>query len=492
MRVTTQKIFAGKIVTNTQVGFDNELIIKVTSDMPYLSLVLTASAVRSLEMKLLVIWILLLVKTAVSVGNEVTDEDNAFSVFSFIGSLAGGLSNLSTMMTNFKDLLQLIASDNTESLGHLSTPIPEDAYLNITRLVKKYEYPIEEHTITTEDGYVLIVHRIPRGKTGIENGRIAFLMHGILDSSDSWVLQGPHRALAYILADEGYDVWLGNARGNKYGLQHVNMSSTESDFWEFTWEEIGVYDLPAMINYTLNVTGQERLYFIGHSQGTTAFYVMCSMKPEYNSKIKLMISLAPVAWLEHSKSPLVRIFSPAYNVLGYLLSNFNTYTPSTEFFNKIISWVCSVNGRRCESSVFNFTGKSRLINATMLPLILGHMPTGSSTMQFVHYGQLFESGRFCRYDFHDERNLAYYEGGKPPDYDLSQLTVPVSLYYSANDWFSDPLDVDKLRKHLPIVYDSYFVSNFSHMDYMYAAEAKNVIYDRIVTQIDELENFIQP
>lgn len=438
-------------------------------------------------MKLIVL--LCIVTFLVSVKSE---SANQSSLYSFLGSLTSGFSNLSSMMSNFKELFQLIFKDNSEIPRDLTIEIPEDAYLNITELARKYGYPIEEHTVVTEDGYILNFYRIPHGINGTTNGRIAFLMHGIMDSSDSWVLQGPNYALAYILADQGYDVWLGNARGNKYALEHVNFTSTDPDFWKFTWEEIGVYDLPSMIDYALNVSGKVSLYYIGHSQGTTTFYVMGSMKPEYNNKVKLMFSLSPVAWLGHSSSILVKIFSPAHNILGNLLPNINTYSPSTEFFNKIMSWICSIDGKTCERNVFNIVDKTLYINSTMMSVILGHVPAGSSTLQFIHYGQLVESGRFCRYDYNGERNVALYGEWSPPDYDLSLITVPVSLYYSGNDWFSDPRDVDILKQHLPNVYDYYYVSDFSHLDFIYGAEAKSTIYDRILMQIDEFENVTLP
>lgn len=61
-----------------------------------------------------------------------------------------------------------------------------------------------------------------------------------------------------------------------------------------------------MIDYVLEKTGHSELYYIGHSQGTTTFYVMMSERPEYNSKIKGMISLAPIAFLANQRSPLFK------------------------------------------------------------------------------------------------------------------------------------------------------------------------------------------
>lgn len=360
--------------------------------------------------------------------------------------------------------------------------VPEDANLNITQLAHKYGYPIEEHKVTTEDGYIINFHRIPPVEGG-QKRPIVFLMHGIMECSDSWLLMGPGKGLAYVLADHGFDVWMGNARGNKHALSHATMNYTMTRFWEFSWEEIGVHDLPAMIDYILEVSGKESLYYIGHSQGTTSGYVLCSMKPEYNNKIKIMFSLAPEAWMGNVKSPLVRFFSPAHNILGFLLEGFNTLTAGIDYFNKISAFVCSVLPEGCDNILFALSGYETKVNETFLAVILGHMPTGASTRQFVHYGQLVESQRFCRFDYGPRKNMIRYGQNTPPDYDLKKVTVPVVIYSSAKDWLSDQRDVDKLIKHLPNVLVHIQLSDFTHVDYIYAAEAVNVIYDKIIDLI---------
>ena len=81
-------------------------------------------------------------------------------------------------------------------------------------------------------------------------------------------------------------------------MRYVNI------FQHCSWHEMGIYDLPAMINKTLEITGQKKLFYIGHSMGTTGFMVMSTMRPEMNSKIKLANLMAPVAYLGHARSPL--------------------------------------------------------------------------------------------------------------------------------------------------------------------------------------------
>lgn len=114
----------------------------------------------------------------------------------------------------------------------------------------------------------------------------------------------------YILADEGYDVWMGNVRGNTYSRNHTSFDPDKDDgFWQFSWHQIGVIDIPTIIDYVLEQTGAESLYYAGHSQGTTVFYVMTSMLPEYNNKIKAHVSLAPIGFMNHMTSPLMRIMA---------------------------------------------------------------------------------------------------------------------------------------------------------------------------------------
>lgn len=64
-------------------------------------------------------------------------------------------------------------------------------------IIEEYGYTAETHTVQTDDGYLLTLHRIPYGKNcGPENSRGPVLVqHGLLCSSADWVVMGPQQGL---------------------------------------------------------------------------------------------------------------------------------------------------------------------------------------------------------------------------------------------------------------------------------------------------------
>ena len=130
----------------------------------------------------------------------------------------------------------------------------------------------ESYTVKTDDDYVLQLYRIP-GVLGTDTNGLkkpaVLMQHGIMCDSAFWIMNSPENSPAYILAEKGYDVWLGNNRGNVFGQYHTKMTMADPAFWDFSWEEMGTYDIPAIIDFVLAKTGQSQLSYVGHSEGTT-------------------------------------------------------------------------------------------------------------------------------------------------------------------------------------------------------------------------------
>lgn len=66
---------------------------------------------------------------------------------------------------------------------------------------------------------------------------------------------------------------------------------------------MGLFDLPAVFDYIQSLNPQ-KLYYIGHSMGTTMFFVLASTRPDYVSeRVQAMIALSPVAFAANIKTP---------------------------------------------------------------------------------------------------------------------------------------------------------------------------------------------
>jgi lysosomal acid lipase/cholesteryl ester hydrolase len=110
-----------------------------------------------------------------------------------------------------------------------------------------FGYEAEEHVLQTKDGYLICLHRLCRKKGEaysaigsnmhhrVKHKPVVYLHHGLLMNSEVWVCQLDEKlSLPFRLVEEGYDVWFGNNRGNKYSKKCTKYTSSKPEFWNFS------------------------------------------------------------------------------------------------------------------------------------------------------------------------------------------------------------------------------------------------------------------
>lgn len=263
---------------------------------------------------------------------------------------------------------------------------------NFTSVAERYGYRAEQHSITTEDGYLLTVFRIPRATScrGAAS-RPVLLMHGLLMSADSWLNAGPGAALGLLLPTACHDTWFGNVRGSTYGRRHRTLDPTDERFWRFSADEIGAFDLPATVDYVLRVTGADRLNYLGFSQGGTVALIMLAERPRYARKVGVLLAAAPPTSLTHV-SPNFSWLLWASDKFEDLLTNVGVY----EVFSEA-SLVRRLAERFCRFGVIRDTLCRGFLEAIDAPhrgsiadetyeTLFGHFPAGTSVRSLARFG----------------------------------------------------------------------------------------------------------
>ncbi|KAK7393826.1 hypothetical protein VNO78_22390 [Psophocarpus tetragonolobus] len=119
--------------------------------------------------------------------------------------------------------------------------------------------------VTTEDSHILSLQRLPAGRSGNKADKPPVLLqHGLLCDAIIWVTNSPEQSLGFILADNGYTVWLANVCGTKYSRRHTSLNPTHLAYWDWSWDELANYDLPAFAKYVYSHIGQQ-MHYAGHS-----------------------------------------------------------------------------------------------------------------------------------------------------------------------------------------------------------------------------------
>lgn len=73
---------------------------------------------------------------------------------------------------------------------------------------------------------------------------------------------------------------------------------------------MGKYDVPAVLDYILALTGHPSLFYIGHSLGNTKLMIAMNEDERVGDKIKFFVAFAPAVYLHETTAKPCSILAP--------------------------------------------------------------------------------------------------------------------------------------------------------------------------------------
>ncbi|XP_051655684.1 lipase member M-like [Manacus candei] len=386
--------------------------------------------------------------------------------------------------------LLLVALCLSQGLGG-AIPVTEELhnperFMNISQKIRFQGYPSEEYEVTTEDGYILSLNRIPHGRAGAGHSAPrtpVLIVHGFSLDGGDWVDNLPDNTLAFILADAGYDVWIGNNRGNSWSRRHLYLSVHQEKFWDFSFHEMAIYDLPAMVGFIIMQTEQQKLFYVGHAQGSSLGFIAFSSLPHLGEKIKLFFALTPGYTLQHIKGPVLKTAHLPDEVLKLIFGTKELSLVSRKdraFFAE----KCSKHpvDDVCENEIFLVGGYNKKnLNMSRLDVYLAHFPDYTSVKTLLHWGQTAKSGEFKQFDYGLLKNEEKYNQSSPPRYRIEDMTVPVALWSGGQDWVNPPREIHRLLRRLTSVVRHEQFPEWNHFDYHWGLDAPQRLYSQMLS-----------
>ncbi|CAE7621701.1 unnamed protein product [Symbiodinium microadriaticum] len=404
---------------------------------------------------------------------------------------------------------------------HLSSPgVPSACDKSVAEcLARESGLEFEEHSVVTMDGHILGLHRCYLPSLAPTHGRPPLLlMHGLMQDAESF-LCGGSKSLAHALAHAGYDVWLGNNRGNKYSQGHVSLPSTDERFWDFCIDDLAHFDVPAIVNYIIRHTAYKKLAYVGFSQGTAQAFAALCRHSELGRRVSIFVALAPAVCSPGLNDPnLAALLHSDHNILNSAFGK-GSMLASCEVWRAVLSrsMFASVVER---AMLLLFGWRCLNISPTRRVAIFQHAYSFSSVKCVIQWFQIIKSGalgrflaphnscRYCEYTF--QRSLESRHPHSPDSggiagnqrqdslstasasdecfcekepfrgqnhYDISSIDCPVAILYGGADKLIDArVAVDKLHKCVYVHEEPLY----EHLDMIWADTASTNIFPKVV------------
>lgn len=338
-------------------------------------------------------------------------------------------------------------------------------------MITRSGYKYKTYDAVADDGYITIVTHLinPRADHRFLRQPPVLVEHGgtidptayLIGSSiqhhpEPWprrLQDGPitswNRSLAFVLANNGFDVWLAETRGsNDENKRRIKSKTAQSivfgrnqgknltvgeqlkelerkDYWDFSQDDIIAHELKSHIDLVLRETGSKRLNLMTFSLSTPTSLAFFSIRPDYVPKIQGYVSMSPIV-SGQGVNKLIKFIMEG--VCPVLPAKMGTMLVSDLLFTQPIREIILALSK---SPAFRYTGVKGFVTLIMGPSakyqtlldlnVMGHMLRQLSFKEAQQLCQQMKANKLQKYDYGPLKNRLVYGQRDPPVYDLSNL-----------------------------------------------------------------------
>ncbi|KAG6553605.1 hypothetical protein Mapa_004519 [Marchantia paleacea] len=342
-------------------------------------------------------------------------------------------------------------------------------------------YACDERQVQTDDGFLLGVQRVSSSaQSGTTARKPVFLYHGMLSGGESWLLNERDNSLPLILADAGYDVWIGNTRTTDFSYGHTSASREDQEFWDWSTDDLVAHDLPIMLQLVYASTNQTA-HYVGFSQGTqvaVAGFVEGHVLPF----VDRVVLLAPVVRVDTIKSAMgiaAGLFLVDQMMLLARIWEFNAHLQSGE---KLLNTICGYPNAHCyDDYISTFTGANCCLNETRRAYYEEYETQSTATKNLAHFAQQYRTNSFAKYDYGWWNNLFRYHSLSPPEYDLRRIpAMPLLLVHGGTDGLADADDVQLFLNSITFSPQVLYLPDYGHLDFLVGTRSNIDIYPTVL------------
>jgi len=233
----------------------------------------------------------------------------------------------------------------------------------------------------------------------------------------------------------------------------VSLDTSSAEYWDFNQEQMGLYDVPAFIDHIKSATGQSKVTYIGHSEGTTQVFYGAALKHRYyENNVNLFVALAPIANLYNVQVPAFHSLATYWREVQLAAKTFGVYNTfeMNWWEDEAVKLFCLPFGETCKSFLAYFADMDPSVdNLSRGEVFLNNFPVGQGYQCVINYAQNVNNPEFRRFNYGEIENLTKYFSVEPPAVPLNKISIPTALVSGNFDLLGDAADIKWLTGQLP-------------------------------------------